>query len=342
MTTPDEKQRLLVKQIRQIAVDKLDISDYSRTALRRVVSAAAFYMDIYRSSLEHVLACGNKAPIEMTLVDYGGGHGLLSILAKKLGFGRVVYVDYNADALQTVGVLGGMLGAEPDVVLQGDATVLEAWCRNNGVTPDALLAMDVIEHIYVLDDFFAVLHAMSPKMTMLFTTASTPFNQRVVRRLHKTMLRDEYGGANKEGFLSMRRGYVKQMHPDMSDRELDYWAENTRGLVFDDVRRAVESQSPNLLLDAYNTCDPRSGSWTERILPISDYQQLLAAYGYGLLVLPGFYNEYRRGPKEWASRHYNRIIRRAPQQAPEGWRQRRRMKRALSKAPFIFLIANPE
>jgi len=342
MTSPDEKQRQLVHELRRIALNELDISTYSRNALSRVLVAVEFYLDIYRASLERVLASGNRAPSEMTIVDYGGGHGLLSVLAKRLGFGRVIYIDYNPDAVQAVRVLGERLGTLPDVMLQGDVGELEQWCLANGVRPHALLAMDVIEHIYVLDDFFAGLHRLSAKMLMLFTTASTPYNQRVVRKLHRAMELDELGGPGKEGFCSMRRMYIKELHPDMPEKELDYWAENTRGLIFDDVRRAVDAQSPNLLLDPYNTCDPRTGSWTERILPVSDYRQLLSAYGYRLLVLPGFYNEYRRGPKEWVSRHYNKIIRRAPQQAPQGLRQRRRMKRALKKAPFIFLMVNPE
>ncbi len=340
--SPDEKQRGLLQQLSQMDLSVLDISAYSRNALNRMLAAVEFYLDIYRASLERVLACGNRTPSETTIVDYGGGHGLLSILAKRLGFGQVIYIDYNPDAVQTVQQLSRWLGTQPDVVLQGNVDVLEKWCQTNRVCPQALLSIDVIEHIYVLDDFFAALHRISSQMTMLFTTASTPYNRRVVRRLHRAMELDEQGMPGKMGFYDMRREYIKNFQNDMPDKLLDYWAANTRGLIFDDIRRAVEAQSPNLLLDPYNTCDPRTGSWTERILPVGDYQQLLSAYGYKLLILPGFYNTYRRGPKAWASRHYNKIICRAPQHAPQGLRQRRQMKRALCKAPFIYLIITPE
>ena len=340
MSSPDAIQSKLAADLAGIKVRKIDVPDKNRSALRRTLDAAQYYLDIYRYSLDKILEMCGKSPDEIAIVDYGGGHGLLSILAKKLGFRMVIYVDYDANALQTMRVMGTLLDAAPDVVLQGDATTLRDWCREQDIVPDGLLAMDVIEHIYVLDDFFAHLHEASPKMKMIFTTASTPFNQRVVRRLRKAMRADELGTTTKKGFWQRRRDFIEDLQPEMSDRELDYWADNTRGLKYEDVERAVESQSPNLLLDPDNTCDPATGSWTERILPIDDYRQLLIPYGFTLSVRPGRYNEYRRGPKLWASRHYNGIIDKAPEGEPRGFRQRRRYKKALSVAPFIYLMVN--
>ncbi|MBR3528974.1 MAG: SAM-dependent methyltransferase [Bacteroidales bacterium] len=339
MNTPNVVQQSLAAELEQLSLDSLSLSAYSIGALRRVTVAAAYYLEIYRFCLEKALDCCGCSPHEMTLVDYGGGHGLLSVFAKRLGFARVIYIDTNADALHTVQQLSSRLGAGPDVALQGDADTLRDWCLEQGVRPQALLAMDVIEHIYVLDDFFGAIHAISPSMTMVFTTASTPFNSRVVRRLHNAMSADEYGHHGKRGFYSLRRDYIKKMHPDMPEKQLDYWAENTRGLTYEDVKRAVESQSPNLLLDPYNTCDPATGSWTERILPVDDYRQLLAPYGFSLQLLPGRYNDHRRGPKEWASRYYNRQIDATGLRDPENRRERRRFRQALKVAPFIYLIA---
>ena len=341
MNNPDAIQNTLAHTLAQLDVSRLSISQYSRTALKRVLAAAEYYLEIYRNSLERTLTMCDKSPDRMTIVDYGGGHGLLGILAKKLGFAHVIYIDCNADALQTVHELSALLEAAPDAMLQGDATTLGDWCRNNNVAPDALLAMDVIEHIYVLDEFFAALHSIpthGSSLKMIFTTASTPFNKRIERRLRKAMQADELGTATKKGFWQKRRDYVQELHPDMSDRELDYWADNTRGLTYADVARAVESQSPNLLLDPDNTCDPDTGSWTERLLPVDDYRQLLLPYGYSLSVAPGRYNVHRKGPKKWTSIHYNKTIDNAPAHAPHGFRERRRYRKALKVAPFLYLI----
>ena len=340
MNTPDAVQARLATALADINPRKMDLPAPNRAALKRTLDAAEYYLDIYRGGLERVLAMCGKSPDEITIVDYGGGHGLLSALAKKLDFRNVIYVDYDVEALTTARLVGDALGVKPDVMLQGDATTLRDWCRENGVTPDALLAMDVIEHIYVLDDFFGRLYEISPRMKMVFTTASNPYNSRVVRRLRKAMQADEIGTTVKKGFWQMRRDYIQKLQPEMSDRELDYWADNTRGLIYSDVERAVEAQSPNLLLDPDNTCNPATGSWTERILPVDDYRQLLIPYGLKLTVLPGRYNEHRRGPKLWASRHYNRTIDKAPDGEPRGMRERRRYRKALSVAPFIYLYVS--
>lgn len=330
----------LLNELKDMRLRDLQISSYSRKALKRTLDAAQYYLEIYNKSLDKVLRLCSMSPSEMTIVDYGGGHGLLSILAKHVGFGRVIYVDNSTDAFRTVGVLSQILGGGPDVMLQGDFKALAEWCGKNGVRPDALLGMDVIEHIYVLDSFFCTLHGISPNMKMVFTTASTPFNKRVVRKLHRVMRKDELGTPMTKGFRQMRYDHIKKLNPDMPDHLLSRWADDTRGLTYGDLERAVESQSPNLLLDKYNTCDPATGSWTERILPIDDYRQLLASYRYDLLVLPGRYNEYRRGPKAWVSRHYNRKIDKAPEEEPKGFRQRRRMRKALKVAPYIYLIVS--
>ena len=342
MDTPNAEQIKMAVSLGKVNVGELQVSEYSRNALKRVLDAAEYYLEIYRNCLEKVLEMCGLSPEEIIIVDYGGGHGLLSILAKKLGFNKVIYIDYNADALHTVQVLSDILGVAPDVMLQGDVTVLREWCNDNKVKPNALLAMDVIEHIYVLDEFFSELHSISDKMKMVFTTASTPFNKRVVRRLRRAMQEDELGTTTRKGFWQKRRDYLQELHPDMSERELDYWADNTRGLIYEDVERAVESQSPNLLLDPDNTCDPANGSWTERILPIDDYRQLLLPYGFTLSVLPGRYNEHRNGAKKMVSGWYNRDIDKAPQREPQTRRERRNYKKALNVAPFIYLIVNDE
>jgi len=325
-----------------VDTDSLSLTDYGRLSLSRLLKAYQYYVDIYQRSLDMILERCGLAPSEMTIVDFGGGPGILSMLAKCLGFARVIYVDHNQQAVDAMNALADKVGFRPDDVVVGDADALRDWCVANTVKPNALLGMDVIEHIYVIDDFVAAIHAISPSVRMVFTTSSTPYNSRVVRHLHKAMLLDENGTAKKMGFRQMRRDHIKAAYPDMSDRELDYWADNTRGLIYADVLRAVETQSPNLLLDQYNTCDPATGSWTERILPIDDYRHLLMPYGFSLTVMPGFYNEHRHGIKAVASRHYNKRIASGYYAHPEGMRQRRRYRKALSVAPFIYLIVNPE
>ena len=290
------------KTIDTINYNNLPISDYSRRYILRMLPVMQYYESIYDKCLDMVLAGLEKPLGDVVMVDYGGGHGFLSFQAKRRGIGQVIYVDFNPKAVQTVNAISDELGYGPDVVLCGDSKVLKDWCKKEQEMPDVVMGMDVIEHIYCLDDFFAELHAINPMLRMLFTTGSNPYNKRVCRRLRKVMKKDE------ELFRGIRQDFITKQFPTLTEKQVDYWAVNTRGLNFDDIYRAVDSEVPNLLNDRYNTCDPSTGSWTERILEIEAYQDLLNPYMWQLHVEKGFYNESRGGIKGCASRLINRFV----------------------------------
>lgn len=299
----------MIDKIRNIDYKSLSISDYSRDYILRMLPHIAYYFDIYRHCLDKVTLMTGKPLAQVTLVDYGGGHGFLSILAKSCGVGRVIYIDFNPKAVQTVQAISECLHTGPDVVLEGGAAELGQWCRQMEVIPDILLGMDVIEHIYNLDHFFSELFQVNRNMSMVFTTGSTPYNKRVVERLHKFMIDDEFGTPQRQGFRELRRCFIARHYPNMDDDMLDYWAANTRGLVYDDVLRAVDTATPNTLADPYNTCDPDTGSWTERILPVADYQALVSPYGSDVEVENGYYNVHRTGAKKLLSQLLNCTLR---------------------------------
>ncbi len=221
---------------------------------------------------------------------YGGGSGFLSMLAKQAGIGRVIYIDLNPDSVDTIRVLKALAGTGPDIILHGDSDTLADWCSANKVKPQLLIATDLIEHVYDLSAFFANLAAIDNKMQMLFTTASTPFNPYVKRKLHRLMTTWE-----KE-YYALRLHYIHLHFPALSPAEAKEAARKTRGLTFPHIRKAVENGSYPLLKDAFNTCDPRNGNWTERILPIETYRSLAKPFGYQVQVGKGFYNTDRPNP----------------------------------------------
>jgi DNA phosphorothioation-dependent restriction protein DptG len=47
-------------------------------------------------------------------------------------------------------------------------------------------------------------------------------------------------------------------------------------------------------IDQYNTCDPNTGNWTERILPLKKYQEILNRQKYQVRIKNGFYNSDRK------------------------------------------------
>ncbi|MTT24966.1 SAM-dependent methyltransferase, partial [Parabacteroides merdae] len=82
----------------------------------------------------------------------------------------------------------------------------------------------------------------------------------------------------------------------LSPAEAKEAARKTRGLTFPHIHKAVKTGSYPLLKDAFNTCDPRNGNWTERILPIETYRSLAKPFGYQVRIGKGFYNTDRSNP----------------------------------------------
>lgn len=309
----------LVQQLQthcsKIVAQGSSLDAYQRDYLKRMLPVLDYYLDIYQHCLLFLESRLSKPVEEATLVDYGGGHGIFSIVAKQMGWRQVVYIDVNPAAAKTVAALADAVGIGPDVILTGDSKSLKKWMQAQGEYPDAVAGMDVIEHVYCLDSFFGDLASMGQQAPLLlFTTASNPCNRHVCRKLRKAMRDDEIGSSENPNFFTLRYEYILSAFPEMDESIAQRWAHDTRGLVYADILAAVKSDVPNLLGDDFNTCDPRTGSWTERILPISDYKDLLQQYGYALGVENGWYNTHHWLFKRWIAKLLNRIdaIRFAP------------------------------
>lgn len=280
----------LISQLKAIDYERLPISKYNKRYIARLKPVLSYYMKIYADCLLKGLESIGSSPEEITLIDYGGGSGFLSILAKQAGIGRVIYIDLNPDSVDTIRILKEQVNTGPDIILHGDSDTLADWCSANKVKPQLLIATDLIEHVYDLSAFFANLVAIDNKMQMLFTTASTPFNPYVKRRLHQLMTIWE-----KE-YYALRLHYIQLHFPALSPAEAKEAARKTRGLTFPHIHKAVKTGSYPLLKDAFNTCDPRNGNWTERILPIETYRSLAKPFGYQVRIGKGFYNTDRSNP----------------------------------------------
>lgn len=299
----------MLQRLKSIPYDSLPISDYSRNYILRLLPQLDYYLEIYQRCLRQMLRETGLPKSEIVMVDYGDGHGFLSLTAKEMGIGQIIYVDFNPQAVHTIKTLTEKVGFGPDIILEGDSTTLRQWCLKHNVTPNLLLGMDVIEHIYRLDSFFENLYAINPSLPMLFTTGSTPFNRHAIRRLHRIMQADELGHGNQLGFHTLRKMFILSHYPLMSECEAEVWASNTRGLTYTDIPAAIESLTPNKMSDPYNTCDPATGSWTERILPIKDYQTIVNPYHAKVSVQNGFFNTHRTNIKGIASQLFNLLLR---------------------------------
>lgn len=274
-----------------ISVDfnKMPISDYNKRYINRLKTALHYNFYIYAECFYRLTKESSKKPENITLVDFGGGSGFLSMLAKKCGFKKVIYVDINPLSTQTISYLRNYFHVGPDVILEGSADVLLDWTRKNQIVPDSLVATDLIEHIYNLEIFFHDLMMVNPSLNMVFTTGSNPYNLIKKKFLRRNMLGAEVGNLENPNYYTLRLEYIRQNYFSMTKDEQILWAKKSRGLVFEDIDKAINSKLALQPIDKYNTCDPRNGSWEERVLPLSQYKKIVQPYNCDIDVYSGFY-----------------------------------------------------
>jgi SAM-dependent methyltransferase len=282
-----QKAQEWIQWIRNIDFETLGISQYNREYIQRLLPNLEYFSRIYTDSILILL---KKEKIQTHFVDFGGGHGFLSILLKALGF-KVIYCDHNPLSVQTIIKLKERLGFGPDHIVEGSSGELLAYCTSNKIKPNYLIATDLIEHIYDLNVFFADLYQINPGFKMIFTTGSNPSNPYKVKHLRKLMESIE-----KNMFFPMRSDFIRENYQDLTDKEVSILAKSSRGLTYKDISDAVDnyletSQLPIIHIDKYNTCDPQSGNWMERILPLKEYRKILRENGFKVEFKKGFYNK---------------------------------------------------
>jgi hypothetical protein len=199
-----------------------------------------------------------------------------------------------------------------DGFISGDmAAVLEYFSAENTM-PDILLSTDVIEHIYDLEDLFQQLQRLNPCLISVFTTASNPFNFKKVKELHRVQHQDEwvgYGHLSKEelhekgyaalSFFEQRKQIIRNTYTQIPEPVITILARLTRGKMVNDILSSVDDYIKTGIMpyppsDVHWVCDPSTGSWTERILPLRAYRELMHRAGFSLYWYNGFYNPHSK------------------------------------------------
>lgn len=323
---PDQNIQSFIPSFEQLlaGVEPASLSDevYCRKYFVHLRDNSRYYLAIYASVLEKVLQNSRFTKQEINLLDYGAGNGLLGIFARYCGFGRVALNDIDLPFLEAARKLAQAVGVDINAFIAGDIIRVQEHPFAHQL--NAIAGTDVIEHIYNLDDFFARIQAINPAMISVFTTASNPLNAMKVRQLRRLQLRDELVGGEPDDFLlfgaeplqpyfQIRKDIIKEMLPAIDPETLTMLATSTRGMNAADIKKAVGSYQlnntlPELIKDPANTCNPLTGSWTERIMPLEEYQSLYKRNGFSLFIYDGFYNKYKKGLKGLISNGLNRLI----------------------------------
>ncbi len=292
-----------------VTVESISSNAYATQYLQTLLQHKLHYLNIYATVLEKAFAARNNT--EVALLDFGTGNGLMALFAKYCGVQQVFASDLSEPFLAAAKQLSKAINVEIDGWVLGDENALINYFSTQHL--DIVVGTDVIEHIYNLDAFFSTLQQLNPSIITVFTTASVSENYFKVRQLKKLQIQDELvdsnafqNGMNNEfagvSFIEVRKKIIASHQPKLSNEIIQLLAEKTRGLNKVDIEKAIDhylqnNVLPNSTNHPTNTCDPITGSWTERLLTIKEYRALHLRHDKILLVHYGFYNSSAKGLK---------------------------------------------
>ena len=276
----------LVHLINEVNLKELSLSKYNLDYIEKMKPTLFYFFQMFEFSIQK-LNIENSKEVEW-IIDFGGGHGFLSLLLKLKGY-KVIYCDYNSNSVHTINQLSNKLGFGPDYVVEGTSKELIEFVQHNKINVKYLISTDTIEHIFDLNDLFKDLIQLNNSINLLFTTASNPKNIFKSYQLRKVMRKDEV-----EEFIPLRKEFIQTKHTQLSISEVNDLAIQSRGLRLIDLDDFVAYYLKNkkikvIDIDPFNCCDPVSGSWTERILPLEDYKELGRKYKLNCEIENGFY-----------------------------------------------------
>ena len=266
---------------------------YLRHKLENLESTLSRDKYVFKTALSRV----SKPLQNIVLIDYGGGPGFHSLLARELGIGTVIYNDILHHYCALAEEIATTLGRRADHYIEGNIDVLIKFCDQHAIKADVITSSDVLEHIYDIDDFLRKLHLLSHKGTVIMHVSGAnmfwyPFEESVAR-LHREVEKESGEEVGIESACyDERRRMIIEYAQNISEDEVNQLAANTRGLAALDLIKAVDQylqtgQGPKSIEHATNTCNPRTGNWAERSMNPYYLQETLSFNGFDAKVLAG-------------------------------------------------------
>lgn len=295
----------LKTKLLSIDVEKLDVSPYSKKYFSDYQRKIDYSLQACSFILMHALNESNLNIEQAIIVDYGAGTGVLAMLAKEVGFKKVIYNDiYDISCKDASTIATKALVPANDYVC-GDIVSVKNYFIQSNQSCDIIVSRNVIEHIYNLDHFFKELSGFSNKKLTLFfaTTANiknplTVWYTQRIQRLAEFKVKTTKWSKERDTvkpYLLIRKEIIEKSFPNLKPNEIDDLAKETRGLIKEDMMKFVEAylatgKKVKTKVSGYNTCDPNTGNWAEHLVEINKYEELYRLNKFDFKVVNGFYN----------------------------------------------------
>lgn len=302
----------LEKKLMKINVDDLDVSEYSKKYFKDYQNKLKYSLQACAFILMHA---GQKSGISMeqtVIVDYGAGTGVLAMLAKEVGFGKVIYNDIYEVSCHDAKIIATIANSVADEYVCGEVKALQLYFEKTNSTCNIIVSRNVIEHVYNLESYFKELRNIPHReLTLFFATTANYHNPLTVLYTNKIQRMLEFKGMTTkwgkerdtlQPYLITRRKIIESAHTELNNQEINQLAEVTRGLIKEDIHKVVAQYKqtgkiPNANVGGYNTCDPNTGNWAEHLVPLAAYKLLFEKNGFRFELQNGFYNTHYN--KKW-------------------------------------------
>jgi 2-polyprenyl-3-methyl-5-hydroxy-6-metoxy-1,4-benzoquinol methylase len=285
-----------------------DISDYNKRYFGNLISNESSIFNAlqkYSYLLIWVLADVSIPLNKIIFMDYGGGHGMLALLAKAAGIGTVIHNDIYEISCKDAQCIGNDLDLAADYYIPGDIDDVINFRDERDISINAIANYDVIEHIYDIEDFLNKLKLLSNSFqSVFFASGANELNPRINKKLRQQHLyfenhdRDFKAGRKPtdetRALIEVRKKIISETSLDLNSKEIDQLSELTRGMIIDEIKQAVTNyintgNLPNKPSHPTNTCDPYTGNWFEHLMDPFQLKNILINNGYDTEVIPGYY-----------------------------------------------------
>ena len=298
-------QKRLRQRLVSLDIVSVGLSEYNQRYLRAKIAGIDTALHTYGSILRVALS-NSTLPIEkLTVVDYGGGSGVLTLLAKELGVGTVIYIDIYEVSRADADTLGKKIGLPLDHTLSGDVDGLVDYVAKKSLTVNAVVSFDVLEHIYDVPAHFKKLNELSPQpFRAVYASGANIKNHWYVKGVTQQHLAAESRDRKKEwghkdrdtltAYADLRKQIISAHAPQLSAQQVEQLTRETRGLMKPDIERCVDeyrAKGKHSYVPDHptNTCDPLTGNWCEHLMDPDWLRARVEEAGFKVQILPGNY-----------------------------------------------------